>query len=235
MSDNVVALITARGGSKTIPGKNLIDLGGKPLIQWTFDAAQASDRLSRIILSTDDTKIADYGKSAGIEVPFIRPSALAGDSTSHFSVIEHALDWLQEDMGKMPDYLVLLQPTSPLRTAADIDGAVSQALTSQADAVVSMCEADNHPWLTFKISEGGCVEEYLPADVVYKQRQSLPEAYALNGAIYVNKPASLLSHKTFTPPQTQAYVMPPERSLDIDTPWDLHLVKMLVEQPYHAK
>ena len=225
----IVGLIAARGGSKGIPRKNIKPLAGKPLIAWTIEAAQQSQALSRLILSTDDEEIADVGRRFGAEVPFLRPLPLAADDTLAIDVVEHALDWLAKDQDCRPDYLLLLQPTSPLRTSEDIIGAIHLAEEHNAEAVVSVCPADSHPFLIKRLTEQGTLEDFVSTDQVDLRRQALPPAYALNGAIYLNRPSSLMTHRSFLPPGTHAWEMPPERSVDIDTPWDFRLAELLLK------
>jgi len=221
MDAKVLALITARGGSKGIPGKNLAPLAGKPLIAWTIDGARGASSLSRIVVSTDDDAIAAACRSLGAEVPFRRPPELAGDASSHISVVEHALGWLEAQERFLQDYVVLLQPTSPLRTSADIDAAVSLALRTGADAVVGVCKAEDHPYLVKRVDENGGLVDYVTPPLAYARRQDFPPAWVLNGAVYVNRRESLLRTRSFVPPGARPYVMPRERSIDIDTPADL--------------
>ena len=131
----ILGLITARGGSKGIPGKNIKPLAGKPLIAWTIEAANNSRLLSQVIVSTDDNEIARSAQAWGAEVPFKRPEELAQDQSSHLDVVLHALQWYQLQHRALPEYVMLLQPTSPLRTANDIDAAISLAAQKQADAI----------------------------------------------------------------------------------------------------
>lgn len=221
-------MITARGGSKGVPRKNLCHVGGRPMIAWTIGAALAADRLDRIVVSTDDPEISDVARRAGVEVPFLRPSELACDDTPHVDVVLHALDWLERSEGDRPQYVVLLQPTSPLRTAEDIDAAVDLALARRADAVVSVVQTHDHPYLTRRLCSDGTLAEFIPCDIAYPRRQDLPAAYALNGAVFVNRCESLRAARTFCPPRTVAYEMPPERSMQVDTPWDLRLVQLVL-------
>jgi CMP-N,N'-diacetyllegionaminic acid synthase len=224
-----IGLITARGGSKGVPGKNIAPVGGKPLIGWTVDAARAASRLDRVLVSTDDAGIAQVARDCGAEVPFLRPAELASDRASHISVVLHALDWLASE-GIEPRYLVLLQPTSPLRTAADIDGAITLAYEKDADGVVSVCPARDHPLLVKKITPEGVLADYATTELAYLRRQDLPEAYALNGAVYVTRATALREQRTFLPRNTHPYVMPAERSLEVDHPWDLHLARLIMEE-----
>ena len=225
----VIGLITARGGSKSMPRKNILPLAGKPLIAWTIEAARSSRFLSRVLLSTDDPEIAEVAASWGAEIPFMRPVELAGDTTPHVLVVEHAIRWLEEAEGSRPEYVLMLQPTSPLRTAEDIDGVITFAREREAIAVVSVSPMDRHPYLSKRILADGTLAEFVTSDIAYLRRQDLPPAYALNGALYLNRSESLLRDHTFVPPGTLAYVIPSERSLDVDTPWDFHLVEMILQ------
>jgi CMP-N,N'-diacetyllegionaminic acid synthase len=225
---SAIGLVTARGGSKGLPGKNLTTLGGKPLIAWTLEAARKARSLDRVIVSTDDPKIAETARQFGGEVPFLRPPELARDDSPHVDVVLHALSWLDEHEDDRPDYVVLLQPTSPFRTAEDIDAAVALAVGKRADAVVSVCEAHDHPYLTRKLSAGGTLEEFFPCPIKYARRQDLPPAYALNGAIYVSRRESFFASRNLCPSGALAHLMPNERSLEIDTPWELRIANLIM-------
>jgi CMP-N,N'-diacetyllegionaminic acid synthase len=225
----VVAIITARGGSKGIPGKNLRPLGGRPMIAWTIEAAQQAKRLTRVLVSTDDPDIARVARECGAEVPFLRPAELALDNSPHIEVILHALDWLQANGGE-PAYACLLQPTAPLRIAADIDGAIALAIERQADAVIGLGPLEHHPYLARSLAPDGTMGEFVPCDLKYPRRQDFPPAYRINGAVYVNRTAALRRDRTFFPPGALGYVMPPERSIDVDNRLDLVVVEHLLEQ-----
>jgi len=232
---NVLALITARGGSKSIPKKNIAPLAGKPLIAWTIEAALQSRGLNRVIVSTDDKEIAQVGRDWGAEVPFMRPAELAQDDSPHIAVLEHAIRWLKAHDAACPHYIMTLQPTSPLRTAEDIDGAIQIAEARDAIAVVSVCETEHHPYLSKRILEDGTLADFVSSDIAYLCRQALPPAYALNGAIYLNRCESLLRDKTFLPQGAYGYIMPHERSLDIDSLWDFYLADLILRDRHgHA-
>lgn len=224
-----VGLITARGGSKSIPQKNIKMLAGKPLIVWTIDAALQCKELSRVIVSTDDEKIADVAHQWGAEVPFIRPAELARDDSSSVSAVLHAIHWMEENEGFFPDHVMLLQPTSPFRTAEDIQQSIELARKHQAVAVISVCEAERHPYLCKRILDNGTLADFMTTEMGYLRRQDLPPAYAVNGAIYLNQRSSLLQDQTFLPTGTIAYVMPQERSLDVDTPWDWYMAELIMK------
>ncbi len=226
----VVALVTARGGSKGIPRKNIKPLAGKPLIAWAIEAALESRFLSRVIVSTEDDEIMETARTFGAEVPFKRPAELACDDSSHISVARHALDWLQKNEGHCPEFMMVLQPTAPLRIAADIDGAIELAEEKSADAVVSVVEAQHHPYVTRQLGELGTLTEFVPCPLTYARRQEFPPAYAFNGAIYLNRCAHLADCNTHAPEGSYAFVMPPERSIDLDTPWDFHLAELILQE-----
>lgn len=230
----MLGLITARGGSKGIPRKNVLPLAGKPVIGWTIEAALASDKLTRVAVSTDDDEIAEISRWEGAEVPFLRPARLGRDDTAHMDVVIHALDWLARHERFVPNYLMLLQPTSPLRTASDIDGAVALAVERDADSLISVCETHQHPHLVRKISEDGTLVDFVSgapeAGSSERRRQDLPPAYFENGAIYLTKTKILLDERTFCPRNTIPYVMPAERSLQLDDAWDLRLVELTIQE-----
>jgi CMP-N-acetylneuraminic acid synthetase len=224
----VVGLITARGGSKGIPQKNVRPLAGKPLIAWTIEAALRSRLLERVIVSTDDEEIARTAREWGADVPFMRPVELAQDDSPHLAVIRHALGWLGSEQKTEFDYLLLLQPTSPLRSTEDIDKSIALAEEKDADAVVSVCLTHDHPFLSKQVTADGRLLDFVEKPPGYLARQRLPPAYSLNGAIYLVRRSVLLERDDWYTDSTFAYIMPPERSLDIDTPWDLHLVDLIL-------
>lgn len=225
----IIALITARGGSKSIPKKNIAPLAGKPLIAWTIKTALQSTALSRVIVSTDDEEIARVAQEWGAEAPFQRPIELARDDSPHIPVVIHAIEWLESQEDVRFDYVLLLQPTSPLLTTKDIDNAIHLALDKDADSVVSVCEAPSHPYLTKRINSDGRLEDFCTTPEGYLARQALPPAYTVNGAIYLARRNVLIELQTFYTERTYAYVIPPERSLDIDTPWDLYLANLILK------
>ena len=217
---SIIGLVTARGGSKSIPGKNIKLLGGKPLIAWSIEAALQAPSVGRVLASTDDPEIARIAAKWGAEVPFLRPAELAEDTTPSILVAEHALGWLAEHEGALPEYLLLLQPTSPFRTGEDIEAAATLARRTHADAVVSVTPVDQHPFFMKTLLPDGTMREFMTTDTIYTRRQDLPPVYMLNGAIYLNRATALLRDHNFQPAGTFAYIMPPERSLDLDTPQD---------------
>lgn len=221
----VLGLITARGGSKGLPRKNVMPLGRKPLIGWTIEAALRSEVIGRLVLSSDDDEIMEVAKKWGCEVPFRRPAYLADDTASSMDVVLHAL-------GQLPgyEYLVLLQPTSPLRTAADIDAAFELMKSTGAPSCVSVCEAEQSPYWMFRIKDGGKVERLLSEEGSATRRQDLPPIYVLNGAIYIARVDWLRQSKNFLGDGCIAYVMPRERSLDIDDAEDFEVFRRKVDE-----
>jgi N-acylneuraminate cytidylyltransferase/CMP-N,N'-diacetyllegionaminic acid synthase len=162
----------------------------------------------------------------------MRPQELARDDTPHNLVIRHAIDWMRGHHG-VPDFIVLLQPTSPLRTAGDIDAAVELATTADADSVISVCRAPNHPFWTMRIDERGRLVPFVKAgdENFYSRRQDLPDAYALNGAVYVIRTDAFLATDSYLGDRTYPYIMPEARSLDIDTRWDLYVANLILSAP----
>lgn len=218
----VLAVIPARGGSKGAPRKNLRMLGGKPLIAWTIDAARQSRAVDRVIVSTDDHEIAEAALKWGGEVPFMRPTELAQDDTPGDAPFRHAA-------GETPgfDIAVLLQPTSPLRNAADIDGCVALALETEG-SVVSVTESGKHPAWMFTL-DGCSMSPVSPHLAATSRRQALPTVYVLNGAVYVMKTADLASGQALISSDTAAYVMPADRSIDIDTEIDFIVASAYID------
>jgi CMP-N-acetylneuraminic acid synthetase len=225
----IVALITARGGSKRLPRKNVLPVSGKPLIVWTVQAASAARSIARTLVSTDDDEIATVCKSAGGEVPFRRPEHLAGDYSSHYDVVAHAIDWLEANEGGLPDYVLLLQPTTPLRTAEDIDGIAELAGRTGAESLVGVVPVSHHPMLCHRLSATGTLEPYLPRPAGYLRTQDLEPAYAVNGALYLFRPEAFRARKQVLGDHPVAYVMPRERSLDVDDAFDLALVDLALK------
>jgi len=199
------------------------------LICHTIFAALGSKLLDRVVVSTEDVEIAEISRQFGAQTPFMRPLALAADDTLAEPVIEHALRWLEDNEAYFPDYVMLLQPTSPLRTSEDIDNSIKIAFDNNADGVVSLCELKHHPYLVKRLGDEGQITDFVPMDRSYKRRQDLPAAYGLTGAVYMVKSEIMLNQKTFYTARTFPYIMPVERSVDIDTPWDLALAELMLE------
>ena len=223
----VLAVITARGGSKGIPRKNVVECGGKPLLAWTIEAALQATLIDRLVLSTDDSEIAMVGRKYGADVPFRRPSQLAGDKASHAAVVRHAVDWLRKNENLNFDYLALIQPTSPLILASDIDGCVRMALETGA-RFITVFESTQHPFFSRRMLPNGTVDYFIQEGRSVTRRQDLPEAYAEAGAVFVVEMDFFLKSGKLEDDFPLAYVLPEERSLDIDTSWDLFLADLIL-------
>lgn len=224
-SARVLGLVPARAGSKGVPGKNVRPLAGKPLIVHTLEAALRSRRLIRVVLSTDSAEMEEIGRSHGVDVPFRRPAELGEDQTPMAAVIRHALDWLAENDGFVPEIVVLLQPTSPFREASDIDGAVELLEATGADSVVSVARIppELSGYWQFSLVEGRLEPlMYQRFSDLPSRRQALPPTYVRNGAVYAFRRESLERHGTLYGLDCRGYEMPAARSVNIDSraDWD---------------
>ena len=224
-----LAIIPARGGSKGLPGKNILPLQGKPLIAHTIEGARAAHCIHRVVVSTESTEIAQIARQYGAEVPFLRPAELARDETPTLPVLQHVLRELAASEGREPDIVVILQPTSPLRRSEDIDRAVNMLEETGADSVVSLCVAEHHPAWMRRI-ESGRVLPFLENAREYTRRQDLPPVYRFNGAIYVSRTRVLLQENVILGRDTRALVMDAESSVDIDTPLDLKIAALIMQE-----
>ena len=225
----VLAIIPARGGSKGVPGKNIKVVGGKPLIGWTIISALEAEGIDRVMVSTDSEEIAEVARDYSVEIPFLRPGEISRDDTPGIEPILHAVRWCSQEEGYKPDYVICLQPTSPFRTTEDIEKAIRFAFDRDADSVVSVTPVDHHPNWMQVIDDEVRLNDFIEGGYEVIKRQDMEPVYALNGAIYLIRRDLLLSRKTFFVTDTFAYIMPPERSLDIDTPWDMHLANLIFE------
>lgn len=214
-----LAIVPARGGSKGLVRKNVLPVGGKPLIAWTLDAAAAARTIDRVVVSSDDEEIIDVARQHGADVPFRRPEELATDETPTMAVVHHAID----QVGAGYDLVVLLQPTSPLRRAEDIDAAVERCLDLAAPACVSVTRFDKSiEWLLEVLPDGKIATPFSSGSTP-SRRQDATETYQLNGAIYVGRTAWVRAQESFLSSGTVAHIMPPERSVDVDSSVDLLL------------
>lgn len=217
----VLAIIPARGGSKGIPRKNLINFSGKPLMQWSIEAAIKSKYITDIVVSSDDNEILNLARKNKEIVALKRPYNLAQDNSKTEPVLIHVLESLED---KDFDYLVLLQPTSPLRSSKDIDTAFEELLNTDATALISVCELEHHPFKSFKINEKGYLQGIINNDFPFYPRQELPKTYRANGAIYIIEVSSFLKNKSLLTNKTVDFKMSLEKSLDVDSLKDLDFV-----------
>jgi CMP-N,N'-diacetyllegionaminic acid synthase len=217
----VLGLVPARAGSKGVPGKHLRLLGARPLLQYTAEAALASRQLSRVVLSTDDERIAALGRRCGLDVPFRRPPDLAQDDTPMLPVVRHALQSL-EATGNRYDAVCLLQPTSPLRTPEDIDGCIELLLTSGADAVVTTLPVppEHNPHWVYLTDDTGALRLSTGARTPIPCRQQLPAAVHREGSVYVTRTRVVVEQGSLYGERLVGYPIAPERSVNIDDPED---------------
>ena len=224
---NIISIITARGGSKGVPRKNIQLIDGKPVIAYSIKPSISCDLINNTYVTSEDKEILDISKKYGAEL-IIRPNELAKDDSSSVDVVIHSLDYL-ETKGIKPDFFILLQPTSPLRTQEDIKNAIKLFVENkECDALISVSELDHSSMMSFQIKNkfliSNCDEKFLN-----QRRQDLPKFYCPNGAIYITTPDSLRKTRTFIPKKTIPYIMPKERSIDLDTEFDFKLVEFLLK------
>lgn len=230
--ERVLALIPARGGSKGVPRKNIRPLCGRPLIEYTIETALAArDLFHRIIVSTDDAEIADISRRAGAEVPFIRPASLATDTARSIEVAQHAMRFVEEQDGLRIDWLMLLQPTEPLRIRDDLVEALRIATSQRCDSVISVVQVFAvHPMLMKRIENGRllswCVEE--PEGM--RRQDYKPEAYMRNGAVYLVRRDVVMEKGSLRGDTCCPYIMPPERSVGVDSEIDLAMLEVLLQR-----
>lgn len=224
-----LAVIPARGGSKRLPGKNIKHLGGKPLIQWTIDAAIESGVFDRVCVSTDSDEIAAVARRCGADVPFLRPEELASDTSTTASALAHFIETFEQMEACSVSYVCLLQPTSPLRSAEDIRNADRLLMADNLDAVVSVCEMEHPIQLCNRLGPSGSLKGFIrPADNRRSQEQEV--YYRLNGAIYFCRtPVAMKLNTLYSDNvESRAYVMDQVRSVDIDTALDFSIAETLL-------
>lgn len=227
----ILGIIPARGGSKGIPNKNIVELGGKPLIEYTIEAALSSKYLTHCIVSTDSEKIALVAKNSGATVPFMRPANLAADTTQSLPVVLHALKYMEKDNGFLYDAVVMLQPTTPLRRSKDIDNALELLFASNADSVISVVDVGaNHPLRMKRIIDGRLINYVDQGHEDMRPRQDLPSVYIRNGAIYAVSRQTLMNNESFSGANSMAYEMPNHCSVNIDEMSDLILAEKYLEK-----
>ena len=223
----ILAIIPARGGSKGVPGKNIRDLCGKPLIAWTIQAAQHSKFIDRIILSSDDEQIISTANAFGCESPFVRKAELSKDDTPTIDVVLDALDHCHD----IYQWVMLLQPTSPLRSTQDIDNVIQFCIDQHGSSCATVSVVEQSPYWMYTFSPSSNLVPVIP-NQAFIRRQDLPICYALNGAIYFARIDRLIESKKFITEETIGYVMPAERSIDIDTEIDLDVARLELEKIY---
>jgi len=227
---SVLALIPARGNSKGLPGKNIKRLGGKPLINWTIEAAKNSQYIDDTVLSSEDPEIINTARDAGCHVPFVRPSSLAQDNSSVIDVILHAIEHVASF-----DILVLLQPTSPFRNHLQINQALEAFIHSDAESCVSVCKPHVSPYWMYKTDDNNYLTELLDSEYSHQQRQALPTIYALNGALYIITREHFLQTRKLVGKSTIPFIMDSITSLDIDYALDFYMAQTIVEKGLYQR
>lgn len=223
---DIVAIVPARAGSKRLPRKNVLPLGNKPLIQWTLDAAKASGVIDLIVVTSDDTEVLSIAEKSAVKT-IVRPEHLATDTSTTIDVILHTLEALRSE-NIYPKRVMLLQPTSPLRTAEDIKGAVKKMESTNAASVISVCTTEHSPLWCNTLDDNGCMDNFLPPEIINKRSQDLPIYYRLNGAIYLILTEKLITKKSFFTIKSFAFLMKRENSVDIDNIFDFNFAKQLI-------
>lgn len=229
MGKTVLAIITARGGSKEIPRKNIKCIYGKPLIAWTILEAKKSVYIDRLIISTDNSEIANIAKKYGCEVPFIRPKNLAKDTTPSINVVLHTINKLRTKY----DYICLLQPTSPLRKKEQIDNALEIMHNKKVNSLAGVCKAQKTPYWMIKIDKNNMTSFILRSKAA--RRQDLPIIYQFNGAIYLATMKFLIKNKTFITKNTFLYEMDKISSIDIDDQFDFFVAEQFLKAGNETK
>lgn len=226
---NAVAFIFARGGSKGLPGKNIRPLAGKPLIAWAIEHAKAVARIRRVIVSTDSEEIAAVAREYGAEVPFLRPVELAKDDSPEWLAWRHALAYLKDTEGVLPEAMVSVPTTAPLRLPKDIENCLDEFAKGDADMVVTVSDAHRNPWFNMvKANLDGSVGLVIPPTGSVTRRQDAPPVFDMATVAYVADPAFVFAHQTIFAGRVRAVNVPVKRSIDIDTLLDFELAEFLM-------
>ncbi|WP_341880172.1 acylneuraminate cytidylyltransferase family protein [Synechococcus sp. UW140] len=226
---NVVAIIFARGGSKGLPGKNIRPFAGKPLIAWSIEHALAIKRVDRVLVSTDSDEIAVVALEYGAEVPFMRPAELAADDSPEWLAWRHALNYLRESTGELPDVMVSVPTTAPLRLPQDIENCLNEYENHDVDIVITVTEAHRSPYFNMvKTNADGSVGLVNPPQKAIARRQDAPIVYDMATICYVVKPEFVMSHESTFEGRVRSVHVPTERAIDIDTLLDFQIAEHLM-------
>lgn len=228
---SAVGMIFARGGSKGIPDKNVVEVAGIPLITRAVDTARAVNGLDRVIVSTDSDRIVELALAAGAEVPFMRPAALARDEAPEWLAWRHALEYLRDEGGGLPDVMVSVPTTSPLRLPSDVEAVLETFRAGNWDAVVTATPARRSPYFNMiQVDESGRASLPLPPAEGFSRRQDVPALYDVCTVAYAVRPGHVLDNGYLFDGRVGTVLIPAERSLDIDTPFDLLLAELLLSR-----
>ena len=223
----ILALIPARGDSKRLPGKNKMLLGGKPLIKWSIDSSLGIDLICDVLVSTDDSVLAEIAKQSGAMVPWLRPETLATDTATSIEVAMHALEWYQKNKGAV-DALLLLQPTSPFRTESTIRKGIDLFIKNNMQAVIGVSPVSEHPMWCMQIRDG-MLMPLMEQNGFESRSQDLPPAYIINGCFYLVKTEDfIVNHSFVTTGSIPLIIDSPQEALDIDTQWDWDLATWML-------
>jgi len=227
----ILAVIPARGGSKGVVRKNIRSICGKPLIAFTIETALAArHHLFRTIVSTDDSEIAAVARDHGADVPFLRPAELAGDKVPTLPVLQHAVNFIEAQDDIKLDWVLLLQPTAPLRVLEDIEASLTVASQNKCDSVISVVQVfAEHPILMKRIEDNRLLPYCIEEKEGTRRQDYQPPAYMRNGAIYLTRRDILMDKNSIWGEFIRPYVMPPERSISIDSELDLKLVELILQ------
>ena len=224
-----VAFIFARGGSKGLPGKNIRPFGGKPLIAWSIEHALGVERINRVIVSTDSNEIASISRKYGAEVPFIRPANLASDESPEWLAWRHGLEFLREDTGAMPEFMVSLPATAPLRSTIDINNCFEEYEKGSVDAVITVTGAHRSPYFNMvKENSDGFFELVNTPPSTIERRQDTPIVYDMTTVCYVVNSKFVMSRNSIFEGRVKAVHVPIERAIDIDTLFDFQIAETLL-------
>lgn len=226
-----IAFIFARGGSKGLPGKNILPLGGKPLIAWSIQHALAVKRIERIIVSTDSEEIAIVARDHGAEVPFLRPPELARDNSPEWLAWRHALNYVLETTGQLPEVMVSVPTTAPLRLIQDIENSLDEYEKGDADIIITVTDACRSPYFNMvRTCEDGSVELVIKPQSEIARRQDAPVVFDMATVCYVANPEFVMSHNAIFEGRVRSVKVPAERAIDIDTFIDFQIAECLLNQ-----
>ena len=225
-----LAIIPARGGSKGLPGKNIKELCGKPLIVWSIESGLKSKYIDEVVVSTDYQTTADIAKEYGASVPFLRPGYLANDTATSFDAVKHTIDFYKDKLGKEFDYIVLLEPTSPLRTTKDINMAIKLLLSSSAKSIIGVCKTEQqNPVFLVYMDQNQRISGYENKDMRILRRQNIKSVYFFEGSIYISDIKTYLSKQTFYHEDTIGFEFPKYKSLEIDDMDDFIMIEAMMK------
>ena len=232
MSFRILGVTLARGGSKSIPKKNIRLLSGIPVIAHTIHEALKSDLINRYVVSTDDVEIQKIALSYGAECPFLRPAEFATDTASSVAALQHAVDWVEKVEGKQYDYVIELMATNPMKTVDDIDGCIKKLIDSGADSVIAVHRLDDHhPARIKKIVDDRIIDFCVPERLESRRQDLTPYAYIRSGSIYaLRRDHLMIQGQRYGSVESRPYILPPERTVNIDSELDFLIAEQLLKK-----